>query len=155
MKRCPNCNKEYYNGNFCTVCGVRLVENEVKFDIFGDPISEEKKENKVTILDENGNNIIVESDSLIAEENKGNIKPISKFMTLISIGALFIPLFGTIIPLVALILNILTIKTTNDKRHIPYFVISLIALILSIIFIALLIKSGVLADLTSDAVNGQ
>ncbi len=146
MKRCPNCNKEYINGNYCTICGTSLVEDEIKFDIFGDPINQVNEKPTVEIVDENYQ-IIVESDNFVARDR--NIKAFSKFISLISIGSLFVPLYGSIISLAALIISLVIIK--KDNKHLPYFIISLITLILSIIFFALLLRSGVLTDILNQA----
>ena len=150
MKRCPNCNKEYVNGNYCTTCGIPLVEAEVKYDIFGDPIIYDNETN-TQVLDQYNNVIVQDTDNIV--ERKGNMKAISKFLTLISVGSLFIPLIGSAISIVALVLNISVINNNNDKKHIPYFAIALVTLILSIVFFVLLIKSGVLTDLMSETTN--
>lgn len=150
MKRCPNCNKEYMNGNYCTTCGIPLVEATVKYDIFGDPVVY-NNETKTEVLDSYNNVILEDTDNLVIRKN--NYKAMSKFITLISIGSLFIPLIGSAISIGALVLNIITIGNDNNKKHIPYFVISLVTLILSIVFIVLLIKSGVLTDLAGEVTN--
>ncbi len=150
MKRCPNCNKEFKNGNYCTTCGIPLVEDQITYDIFGDPIVNSEKAD-VVILDQNNNAILEDTDNLI--EGKDNFKTFSKFISLISIGSLFIPLFGQIIPIIAMVLNISVITNERNKKHIPYLVISIATLILSIVFFILLFKSGVLTDLVNEVAN--
>ena len=153
MKRCPNCNKEFKNGNYCTTCGIPLVEDQITYDIFGDPI-EYKAQTKNVVLSQNNNAILEDTDNLIeGTEGKNNFKTFSKFISLISIGSLFIPLFGQIISIVAMVLNITIITNDRDKKHIPYLAISIATLILSIVFFIMLYKSGVIADLANEVAN--
>ena len=154
MKRCPNCNKEFINGNYCTTCGIPLVEDKVEFDIFGDPIYESHKEPEIQVLDANNNVIVADTDNLIERnEGKDNFKTFSKFISLVSIGTLFMPFYGSVISIVALIFNLVVIKNTNNKKHITYFAIALVTLILSIVFLGLLIKTGVLQEVTESVLN--
>ena len=143
MKKCPKCSKEYQYGNYCAICGSRLVE-EVSVDIFGDPLYEsEPKEERHTTTNE----ITITNPDNIRETP--NIVGISKFLSLISLGTFFVPMFGIVISIAALALSIVSVQKSDSKKQIAYFIISLTTLILSIIFFVLLLKSGVLSDLIS------
>ena len=144
MKRCPHCNKTYESGNYCTSCGNRLVEiNE--FDIFGDPLYTDTK------IDNNDSNTInnqelpLESNNFLVEKRENLGSWFGRFLSILSIGALFAPIFGQAVCIAALLFNIL--GNNDKKRQLPYTIISLITFILSIVFFVLLIKNGVIQDL--------
>ena len=63
---------------------------------------------------------------------------------------MLVPLYGTIFCVVSTIRNIATYS--KYKKGLPYVIISVITLILSFVFIYLLARFGVLADLFKEVV---
>lgn len=145
MKYCPNCNRNFEKGNYCPACG-RLLEYRNDFDIFGDDLNTEPKRDD-TVYDSNFNEVkaIKSGDDNFATNFKENKKNIGKLLSFLSIPLLFVPFYGSIISLISLILNFKHYK--NEKGKLSYLIISIVTLVLSIIWLVVVLKLGIINDL--------
>ena len=148
MKECPRCHRQFEKGNYCTYCG-GLLEEKNNFDIFGDPLNNSTDNHDSVyqdqvIYDQNNEAIVPEKEDNFIESKSSIAKSLPSFVALLSIGVMFLPFYGTGVALFGLILN--ARKFTNERKNLAYMIICIITLLLSIIFLVLLIVSGVLME---------
>ena len=142
MKYCSNCKKAYQdNASYCGICGSPL--ERIEFDIFGEPMHVSANPNPSATY--------YNRKPIDPESRASRTIMVSEAMALISIGAMFVPLYGSIVCLVAMITNGRTVKTY--KKNVGYLILSIITLIISLYFLYLLVASGTLIEMTSGAIE--
>ncbi len=146
MKYCKNCNKVFKEeAIFCPECGAQL-DKAVEYDIFGEPMEERVRVNAYN----NQYRSSQTSTENIMVSRKNTQTKTSEIFALISIGTWLIPFYGSIISVFALVQNVNRYK--EDKTRLPYLIISSITLALSIIWIVVVLKTGVLQDMANNVI---
>ena len=150
MKECPRCRRQFEKGNYCTYCG-SLLEEKNDFDIFGDPLYDKPHNSEGSMYQDRV--IYGEFNEAVIEEKKDNFiesrlsffKSMPVFIALLSIGTMFLPFYGFGISLLGIILN--AKKYSQEKKNLPYLIISIVTIVLNVVFLILLLVSGVLIEL--------
>jgi len=140
MKYCEKCNKGFTDEKvFCPECGSKLIP-PLETDIFGDPI--ERKHNKQVIYDENKN--VYDNKGIKNSPYKDIVDKNYELFSLLSIGFMFMPIYGIILCGISLYKNLNHYNET--KKGFGYLLLTLIALVVSLIFTYLLYKNGILTN---------